>query len=351
MVRVGIVGIGFMGWIHWLAYHKVSGIQVAAICTRDPKKRAGDWRGIQGNFGPPGEQVDLTGVRTCAELDELLRDDQIDVVDICLPPYLHEEAALRCLHSGKHVFVEKPLALNATQCERIFKAAQEAGKQLLVGHVLPFFPEYRFARNAIQQGTYGALRGGQFKRIISEPTWLPDFFDLQRIGGPLIDLHVHDAHWIRLLFGMPRAVASQGRCRNGVVEFCNSLFYYDGQPSYSVAAVCGVIAQQGRPFTHGFEIHCERATLQYEFAVIAGQPRLLIPLTIYHHDGTVEEPSLEGGDPIEAFVAEITEVRDSIEKGQPSAVLGGALARDAVILCERQSEAVNRREIVPVTVN
>ena len=54
MVRVGIVGIGFMGMIHYLAYKNVPGAKVAAICTRDKKKLAGDWRGIKGNFGSPG---------------------------------------------------------------------------------------------------------------------------------------------------------------------------------------------------------------------------------------------------------------------------------------------------------
>src|SRR5690348_13995525 len=61
MVRIGIVGIGFMGWIHYLATKCLQGAQLAAICSRDPQKRAGDLRGIRGNFGPPGEMVDLGG--------------------------------------------------------------------------------------------------------------------------------------------------------------------------------------------------------------------------------------------------------------------------------------------------
>ena len=52
MIRVGLAGIGFMGWIHWLAYQKVASAQVTAICSRNPQKRAGDWTDIQGNFGP-----------------------------------------------------------------------------------------------------------------------------------------------------------------------------------------------------------------------------------------------------------------------------------------------------------
>ena len=95
MIQVGIAGIGFMGWIHWLAYQNVAGIRVGAIASRDPKRRAGDWRGIQGNFGPPGEQVDLAGVRAYETLEALLADPAIDAVDLCLPPYLHAEGARR----------------------------------------------------------------------------------------------------------------------------------------------------------------------------------------------------------------------------------------------------------------
>ena len=72
MLRVGLVGIGFMGWIHYLSYKKTKGVKLAAVCTRDAKRRAGDWRGIQGNFGPSGEQVDLSGVAKYAQFDALI---------------------------------------------------------------------------------------------------------------------------------------------------------------------------------------------------------------------------------------------------------------------------------------
>ena len=64
MIRIGIVGIGFMGMIHYLAARKLQGARVEAICSRDEKKLAGDWRSIQGNFGPRGEQMDLSALRT-----------------------------------------------------------------------------------------------------------------------------------------------------------------------------------------------------------------------------------------------------------------------------------------------
>jgi predicted dehydrogenase len=211
-MRIGLVGIGFMGWIHYLAYQQVKGLKLAAVCTRDPKRRAGDWTGIQGNFGPPGEKVNLDGVAKYVQLDQLLADITVDVVDLCLPPHLHEPASIAALRAGKHVFVEKPMALTAAGCERMVKAALKAGKQILVGHVLPFLPEYAAARRLIDSGKYGRVLGGHFTRVISDPSWLKDFFDPEKVGGPLVDLHVHDAHFIRLLFGMPTAVTSQDGC-------------------------------------------------------------------------------------------------------------------------------------------
>src|ERR1700722_18878304 len=103
-------------------------------------------------------------------------------------------------------------------------AAAHAERRLLVAHVLPFFPEWAFAYQAASSGKYGRFLGGQFKRIISDPTWLPNFYDPKTIGGPMIDLHVHDAHFIRILAGMPSSVFTNGRLRGAVAEFFTSQF-------------------------------------------------------------------------------------------------------------------------------
>src|SRR5437870_9888712 len=103
MVRIGIVGVGFMGMIHFLAARKLNGARLTAICSRDPKKRAGDWRGIRGNFGPPGTQMDLGKVKKYADLEALLEDPDIDLVDVCNPTAQHAATAIAALKAGKHV--------------------------------------------------------------------------------------------------------------------------------------------------------------------------------------------------------------------------------------------------------
>ena len=199
-----------MGMIHYLAYQRLRGVKVRAVCETDPVRRGGDWRTIKGNFGPPGELMDLSGVAQYADLDAMLADPELDLVDICLPTASHAPAAIRALAAGKHVLCEKPIALKAADGIAMVDAAEKAGRMLMIGHVLPFYPEYRFAYEAIAGGKYGRIKGGHFKRIISDPLWLPRFYDPAVIGGPMLDLHVHDAHFIRLACGMPRTVQCAG---------------------------------------------------------------------------------------------------------------------------------------------
>ncbi len=339
MVSIGIVGLGFMGMIHYLAYQRLKGVKVRAICEQDPVRRGGDWRSIKGNFGPPGEQMDLTGVAQYAELDAMLADGSLDLIDICLPTAQHAPAACRALAAGKHVFCEKPIALTPAAASEMVAASKAAGRLLMIGHVLPFFPEYRYAYEAIKGGKYGRMLGGHFKRIISDPLWMPRFYDPAVIGGPMLDLHVHDAHFIRTVCGMPRSVQCAGSMRGEVVERFHAQFRFD-DPQLIVTAASGVIAQQGRPFTHGYEIYLEKATLVYDFAVIGGEPSLATPLTVLTDDGGTLRPELPVGDAIAPFENELGEVLRAIGSGAASPLLAGFLARDAVIICRKETEAV-----------
>jgi predicted dehydrogenase len=346
MIRVGIAGIGFMGWIHYLAYQKVRGVKLVAVAEPNAKRLAGDWRDIKGNFGPPGEMVDLSSMACYSDFHEMFADPNVDVVDLCLPPAMHADAAVAAAKAGKHVFCEKPMALNTADCRRMVAAAQQAGKLLFIGHVLPFVPEYAHALKIVREGKFGRLLGGSFKRVISDPLWLKDFYDPQRVGGPMLDLHIHDAHFIRLLFGQPTAVTSRGRMRGDVVEYFNTFFEF-ADPSLVVSATSGVVNQQGRPFTHGFEIQLEKATLNYELGVYGDQVEVM-PLKVLPANGKVVRPKLSGADMPDAFVDEIKEVVKCVTAGQPSPTLDGDLARDAVVLCHKQTESVKKGKTVKI---
>lgn len=344
MIKVGIAGVGFMGRIHYLAYQRVRGAKVAAICEKERLERLeGDWSGTKGNFGPPPptEPVDLKGIAKYKDLDEMLADPKLDMIDICLPPCWHAKAAIAALEAGKHVVCEKPIALKVSDAEAMVKAAEKAGKMLSIAHVLPYFPAYQFAYKTIKAGKYGKLLDGDFRRIISDPTaigWLPDFFSPNVCGGPMIDLHIHDAHFIRLIAGMPQAVHSVGRMRGETAEFFSTQFLFE-DPSLVVTATSGVIGQQGRPFTNGYEIHLEKATLVFDSG-------MNMPVTVFTADGGVTKPEIPQGDEIDAFANELTEAVRAAQKNTPSQMLDGQLARDALILGQKETESIRKRKTV-----
>jgi predicted dehydrogenase len=339
MIRVGIVGIGFMGMVHYLNYRRLRGAKVVALCDTNAKRLTGDWRDIRGNFGPPGERMDLAGIRTYLDPNELLADADVDLVDITLPPSLHADIACRAFVHGKNVFCEKPMALSSSDCQKMARAAARSGRNLYVGHVLPYFPEYAWALKTIRSEKFGRLLGGTFKRVIADPKWLRNYWNAEMVGGPMLDLHVHDAHFIRLLFGMPASVVTYGTAFQGLPKYWHSLFEFSGN-QYVVEATSGTIDQQGRPFLHGFEIRLEKATLAFEFAVLAGKGSYLLPPTIFDSRGDAKQIELKGGDPMDAFHAELQEVVRCVSANRTSDILGGELASDAIRICNMETKSL-----------
>ena len=347
-VGIGIVGVGFMGMIHYLAAKKLAGGKVVALCSRDPKKRAGDWTGIRGNFGPEGTRVDLSDRSTYEGLDELLADPAVDLVDLCVPNDQHAAQAIRALEAGKHVLVEKPIALTAADADAMVAAAKASGKMLMVAHVLPFFPEFAYAREAVASGRFGKLRAAHLKRVIARPDWSSGIGDADRSGGPAIDLHIHDTHYISLICGVPRAVQSRGVEEGGAMAYLTTQYLYD-DPNLAVSATSGALSQPGRSFAHGFEIYLERATLAFDFASMGGKGHLATPLSVMHADGRVGQPTLAGaGDPVDAFVAELGVAVEAVATGVPAPALAGDLARQALLLCHAEVESARTGRAVTV---
>jgi predicted dehydrogenase len=345
MVGIGIAGIGFMGMIHYLAARRVEGAEVVALSSRDPKKLAGDWTSIQGNFGPRGTQMDLSGISLYEDFAAMLADPRVDLVDLCVPNDLHGRMAIQALKAGKPVLVEKPIALTVEEADAMVAASREAGKPLMVAQVLPFVPEFAFALEAVRSGRYGHLRAAHLTRVISKPDWSSEIADASRSGGPAIDLHIHDTHFIGLLCGVPRAVHSRGVVENGAVVHLTTQYIFDaGGPA--VSCVSGALSQNGRPFTHGFELYLDRATIAFEFANLAGQAHIAMPLSVILADGTVERPELGGGDPVDGFVRELAAATSAVASGQTAPALAGDLARQALRLCLAEVESARTGRVV-----
>jgi len=340
MLRIGLVGVGFMGWIHFNAYQRLKGAKLAAVCSRDTAKLAGDWRSIRGNFGPPGEQVDLSAVKKYERIEDMVADPDIDLIDICNPTHLHPEYVIAALKAGKHVLVEKAIALKPEDADAMVAAAKSSGKLLMVAHVLPFFPEFKFAADVLRDGRYGKLLAGSFKRVISRPDWSADFGDAAKTGGPAIDLHVHDTHFIGLVCGVPKSVTATGVIENGMVQHLTTSYDY-GPNGPSVTCTSGALSMSGRPFVHGYELYLEKATLVYMSGTC--------PLTCITAGKSEAIELIGGGDPITAFADEIQTAVDGVKANEMPDLLSGQLARDALVMCYKECESVVARRAVAIS--
>jgi predicted dehydrogenase len=142
-------------------------------------------------------------------LDEML--PEVDVVDICSPTHLHYEMALKAAAAGKHIVCEKPLARTTRQAQEIVTACQQAGVQLLVAHVVRFFPEYALAQAAVADGQIGMpavirLQRGSYRPKKPAGNW---FLDEVKSGGILMDLMIHDYDYARWVAGEVESVSAR----------------------------------------------------------------------------------------------------------------------------------------------
>lgn len=341
MVRVGIAGIGFMGVTHFKAYPQVEGAQVAAIFTRDRRKLEGDWTDVRGNFGGAGGQQDLSGIKKYDNLDAMLADPDIDVVDLCLPSYLHRELGIRALEAGKHVLVEKPIALTVEDADAMIAAAERTGKLLMVAQVLRFWPEFALIKDLVDSGEYGALRGAHFKRVISRPDWSGDnwFSDPSKTGGPVVDLHIHDTDFVHYLMGQPAAVWSTGTVSpSGGVDYLVTEYQYPGQ-NVCITAQSGAIATKGIEFEHGYDVYFERAMLKHNSSTTA-------KVEVYTEDGEKHEltPRISDG-----FAHQLRTAVEGIESGTLPDAISATSARNSLATVLAEAESVKTGKPINVS--
>lgn len=189
MIRVGVVGYGTMGQIHSQAYQEINDVELVVVADPDPDRRAQAQRDF--------------GVDVVSNIDELLQFSSVDLVDICVPTYLHETVFTQALQGKKHIFMEKPLARSAEEGQRILDLAKGYDQKIGIGHVVRFTPAYAGIRQSILQGEIGqaavvrTFRGGsQFPQ-----GWHDWYVDFDLSGGVILDLIVHDIDYLRWLFG------------------------------------------------------------------------------------------------------------------------------------------------------
>ena len=197
VLRVGLVGAGGMGWCHFTNYEQVKNAKVVAICDVRPTMVAEKLEG-------------RTDVKIYDKLEKMLKNEQLDMIDICTPSFLHKEMAIRLLKAGYHVICEKPMTLNYADAKKVLAAANETNKKFMVAHVVRFMAPYMYLKKVYDSGELGKLLRLDMKRISSIPTWSWEDWmrDEKRSGGVATDLSIHDLDFVQSMLGMPEKVTS-----------------------------------------------------------------------------------------------------------------------------------------------
>ena len=304
-MRIGVVGLGFMGSTHLEAYGKTAGFELAAVASSDPKKLGGDLSAIGGNLDRGGGKHDFSAAARYATAGELIADPNVEAVDLCTPTYLHAPLAIEALQAGKHVLVEKPMALTAEDCESMIAAAKQAGRVLMVAQVLRFFPEYAAARSMALAGDLGAVRAAEFRRKCAAPAWGRWLQDPACSGGGVMDLLIHDFDFCQHLFGRPRAVRAVGyEDLAAGIDFVEAqLDYGDGVP---VIVSGGWRHAESYPFSMEFNIVCDGGTLDFS-STKSG-------LRLHRADGKQVDAAVPA---VDGFTAELQAFLDACEAGCP----------------------------------
>lgn len=307
---VGVVGLGFMGRTHVAAYRSADHAgfpnRLVAVCDRHAERRAG--RAVAGgNLDSGADQealFDPREVRGYARFQELLADPEVELVSICTPSDTHVALAIAALEAGKHVLVEKPVALSAVEVARLVAVAERAPGACMPAMCIRFWPAYAHLRAAIQDGRHGAVRSATFTRLCPPPSWSAHFYaDPERTGGALFDLHAHDADFVLACFGPPRAVTS-----TGTLDHLTTLYHYPNGPAH-VVAEGGWDLAPSCDFRMRFTVTFEGATLDFD---LSRSPQLLL------HRGP-EREAIEL-DPANGYELEIRHLLGALAAQRPPAV-------------------------------
>ena len=246
-MRVGIVGAGTMGSVH-AASHAEAGHQAAAIFDLRPEAAR--------------RLAATVGASVAPSFEALLEDPSIELIDVCVPTYLHRRHVEAAARAGKHVLCEKPIALSLEDARAMTETCRKAGVHFYVAHVLRFFPEYQRARDLVLEGKIGrpgvirTTRGGIF------PTAWEDWYaDPERSGTLLADLVVHDFDWLRWTFGEVERVYAKsllGRTTERLGYALVTLRFASG----AIAHVEGSWSHTG--FRYGFELAGDKGLVDFD---------------------------------------------------------------------------------------
>ncbi len=215
MLKVGLIGCGFMGQMHANCYKNIEGVTLAAVADIRNEKAVALAEGTDAVIYGDGM--------------ELIANADVDVIDICLPTYLHAKYALAAMEKVSHLFVEKPVTLTIKEGKALIKKSKETGCSVQIGQVIRFWDEYVALKGIVDEGKFGKIINANFKRLSPRPDWGWNnwLLDFSLSGGAGQDLHIHDVDYVLSLLGKPKKFYSVKNTLGEKYSYVNTLMQYE----------------------------------------------------------------------------------------------------------------------------
>lgn len=249
MLKVAIVGSGYIGNSHIDAYNKISKDRVQVVALIDANKKAGM------------NAADLAGAKYYENLSDAAADTHFDIVDICVPTFLHKAFTVEAANMGKHVLCEKPAALSVEDFDEMWNTCKKNNVKYMTGQVVRFFAEYEETSKRVKSGKLGNIHMLSEKRLCQHPAWSTWHTDPNKSGGGLVDLNTHDIDYIYSLFGMPESLSAVGwKNKTGCWNHIATLLKWKDKQ-----AVCETSLEMtgAFPFTAELNITADNGTLSF----------------------------------------------------------------------------------------
>jgi len=252
MLKIGLLGAGMIGNTHVDGFLSMKSkiAQYTAVCEVDTNKR--------------NEFAQKYSLHAFADLNEMLADPDIDVVDLCLPSFMHEEYAVKTARAGKHLLIEKPIAFTLEAARNIFTAAREKGTRIMVAQVIRFWPEYAKIKEICDSGELGDIITVYAARLGQMVTWVDWYKNPAKSGETLLNLTQHDIDFLHYLLGKPVSVYSAGTrdTHNNYNDVMNIFRFRCG----ANAIVDGSLSMTaGYPFTMRMRVLGTIGTLEFQY--------------------------------------------------------------------------------------
>ena len=329
MAKVAVLGAGFMGGMHAEVYRNLPNAKLVAILDRDLDKA----RKLATRYK----------VAAYSTAEDLFDQENIDVVDICLPTFLHHEYAVKAAREGKHILCEKPIALTIEDADEMIHTAEKTKVKLMIGQVLRFWPEYIKLKEIYDSGRLGKLRSITCIRLSPTPDWAWDNWltDPERSGGALLDLHIHDTDYLLYLLGKPLSLICHASSHP--LPYGHVFTTYTFPDNVIAFAEGGWDMPPSFPFTMAY-------TALFEKGVVEFDSRAEKTLAIYKSGRKVEHPQVqqeflqttntEGNiAQLGGYFSEIKYFVDCVENDQEPAQANGPAARDSLEVALAEKEA------------